>query len=138
MADVPIHAQPDQGAALEPWVGDSQEEPEYGVIEQELDRFPTKFNGNHRAGCGLRDSQDSFPHLIKRWPAFQDILDARLSSRQPLFARMTGREQALFLADEFRKAGSSVLPAVCPGSYSPRPLSQKLSRLLQAQSSWRQ
>ena len=45
VADVPIHAQPDQGAALEPWVGDSQEEPEYGVFDQELDRFPTKLMG---------------------------------------------------------------------------------------------
>ena len=44
--DVPIHAQPDQGTALEPWVGDLQEEPEYGVFDQEL------------------DSQDCFPHLI--------------------------------------------------------------------------
>ena len=64
VADVPIHAQPDQGAALEPWVGDWQQEPEYGVFDKELDRFPTKFDGNHRTGCGLRDSQDRFPHLI--------------------------------------------------------------------------
>ena len=64
MTDVPIHAQPDKGAALEPWVGDSQEEPEDGVVDQELDRFPTKFNRDHRTGCGLRNSQDSFPHLI--------------------------------------------------------------------------
>ena len=69
---------------------------------------------------------------IKRWKAFQDILDARLSSRQDLFTRMTGREQALFIAEELRKSGSSVLPAPRPGSHKPRPLSQKLSRLLRA------
>ena len=58
-------------------------------------------------------------------------MDARLPSRQALFARMTGTEQALFLADEFRKACSLVLPAVSPRSSTPGPLSQKLSRLLQ-------
>ena len=64
MTDVPIHAQPDQGAALEVGVCDTQKESEDGVIDHELDWFPPEFDRNHRTGCGLRNSQYCFPHLI--------------------------------------------------------------------------
>ena len=39
-------------------------------------------------------------------------------------------EQAMFLAEKLRKAGSSVLPAVCPRPSTPCPILQKLTNLL--------